>query len=81
MKLALSVDKFEPFKYGANHSIWPVTLVMYNLLNWMSIKQPYFIMLLLISGPTTLCNEINVYLPPEGSIDERHLPEEFELYV
>lgn len=30
VRLALSTDNFEPSRHGANHIIWPVTLLVYN---------------------------------------------------
>lgn len=32
VRLALSTDSFEQFKHEANHSIWPITVVAYDLL-------------------------------------------------
>lgn len=59
---AQSIERFELFKHGASHSIWLVKLVVYNVSPWMSMKQSYFIMPLLILGPTSPGNNIDVYL-------------------
>lgn len=37
---------------------------LYNLLSWMLVIQPYFIMQLLILNPTSPSNDIDVYLHP-----------------
>ena len=64
VRLGLSADGLEPFKHGASHSLWPVTLVVYNLPPWMSMKQPYTQMPLLIPGPQSPGNNIDIYLRP-----------------
>ncbi|KAD4888232.1 hypothetical protein E3N88_20305 [Mikania micrantha] len=46
------------------HSTWPVVLVNYNLPPWMSLKQEYFLLSLLIPGPKSPGNNIDVYLQP-----------------
>lgn len=59
--LVLSTEGSKPFKHWANHSIWLVILVLYkiNIPPSMSMKQPYFIMLLFILGSTSLVNGID----------------------
>jgi len=47
-----------------SYSVWPVVLIPYNLLPWMCMKDPYFIMSTLIPGPKALGNDIDVYLQP-----------------
>ena len=46
------------------HSTWPVVLVNYNLPPWMCMKPEYFILSLLIPGPESPGNNIDVYLQP-----------------
>lgn len=63
IRLALSSDGFNPFKtMNVSHSIWPVILILYNLPPWLVMKQPSFILSLIISGPGSLGNKIDVYL-------------------
>ena len=64
MRLGLSTDGMSLFTYGSPYGIWPVTVVVYNLPPWICIKQEYFIMPLLIPGPNSPCNDIDVYLRP-----------------
>ncbi|XP_059650232.1 uncharacterized protein LOC132295992 [Cornus florida] len=47
-----------------SYSMWPVVLMVYNLPPYKCMKDPYFIMSLLIPGPKSLGNEIDVYLQP-----------------
>ncbi|KAL3360808.1 hypothetical protein AABB24_013989 [Solanum stoloniferum] len=49
---------------SSNHSIWPVVLVTYNLPPWDCMKDSYFMMPLLIPGPKSPGNDIEVYLQP-----------------
>ncbi|XP_075108569.1 uncharacterized protein LOC107821067 isoform X1 [Nicotiana tabacum] len=63
--LGLASDGFQPFgNMSANHSIWPVILATYNLPPWYCMKDPYFMMTLLIPGPKCPGNDIDVYLQP-----------------
>ena len=39
-------------------------LIPYNLPPWMCLKQPFWIMSMIIPGPTSLGNNIDVYLQP-----------------
>lgn len=64
VRLGLSTDGMSPFTHGSPYSIWPVTIVVYNLPPWMCMKQEYFIMPLLIPGPNSPCNDIDVYMQP-----------------
>jgi hypothetical protein len=65
VRLGLASDGFNPFKnMNVAHSTWPVILTPYNLPPWMCMKQPYFILSLLISGPTAPGNNLDVYLEP-----------------
>nr|XP_016486620.1 PREDICTED: uncharacterized protein LOC107806861 [Nicotiana tabacum] len=49
---------------NTNYSIWPVVLVPYNLTPWLCVKQPNFILSMIIPGPRTAGNNIDVYLQP-----------------
>ena len=54
-----------PFgEWGSNHSTWPVTLCMFNILSWLCMKQKYMMMPVLIQGPKQPGNDIDVYLRP-----------------
>ncbi|KAL3849603.1 hypothetical protein ACJIZ3_011485 [Penstemon smallii] len=65
VRLGLASDGFTPFSnMGTSYSIWPVILVPYNLPPWMCMKDPYFMLSMLIPGPKGPGNEIDVYLQP-----------------
>ena len=49
---------------STNHSTWPVTLCIYNLLPWLCMKHTYIMMSLVIQGPHQPGNNIDVYLQP-----------------
>ena len=65
VKLALASDGFNPFSnMSFAESTWSVVLIPYNLPPWMCMKQSFFMLLLLIPRPTTLENDIDLYLQP-----------------
>lgn len=65
VRLGLASDGFNPFgTLSISHSTWPVVLMPYNLPPWLCMKQPYFIMSLLIPGPCAPGNDLDVYLQP-----------------
>ena len=65
VRLALASDGFNPFRtMSVAHSTWPVVLINYNLPPWFSMKPEYFMLSLLISGPKSPGNDIDVYLQP-----------------
>ncbi|XP_073109657.1 uncharacterized protein [Elaeis guineensis] len=65
VRLGLASDGFQPFEnMSTPHSIWPVVLIPYNLPPWQCMKDPYFMMTLLILGPQCPENDIDVYLQP-----------------
>lgn len=65
VRLGLASDGFNPFRtMSVSHSTWPVVLLPYNLPPWMCMKQPYFMLSLLITGPSAPGNNIDVYLEP-----------------
>ena len=47
-----------------NYSMWPVILIPYNLPPWLVMKEPYFMLSLLILSPYQPGNEIDIYLKP-----------------
>ncbi|XP_021838978.2 uncharacterized protein [Spinacia oleracea] len=72
VRLGLSSDGFNPFgMMSTQYSIWPVVLMTYNLPPWLCMKQPYFILSLLIPGPKGPGNDIDVFLEP--LVDELEL--------
>ena len=65
VRLGLASDGFNPFRsMNIVHSTWPVVLMPYNLPPWMCMKQPFFILSVLIDGPKGPGNKIDVYLQP-----------------
>ncbi|CAN1782437.1 hypothetical protein LINPERHAP1_LOCUS15825 [Linum perenne] len=65
VRLALASDGFQPFSNSKKpHSIWPVVLIPYNLPPWMIMKSSNFIISMLIPGPESLGDAIDVYLQP-----------------
>ncbi|KAK9286236.1 hypothetical protein L1049_014622 [Liquidambar formosana] len=65
VRLGLATDGFNPFSNMSNsYSMWPVVVVPYNLPPWKCMKEPFFMMSLLIPGPKSLRNDIDVYLRP-----------------
>ena len=65
VRLGLATDGFNPFsQQSLSHSTWPVIVIPYNLPPWMCMKQPNFMLSLLISGPSAPGNDIDVYLQP-----------------
>jgi hypothetical protein len=65
VRLGLASDGFNPFgNMSTSHNTWPVMLVPYNLPHWMCMKQQYFILSMIIPGPTAPRMNIDVYLQP-----------------
>ncbi|XXG53778.1 hypothetical protein AAC387_Pa03g1819 [Persea americana] len=63
IRLGLASDGINPFgDMSTSYSMWPVILMPYNLAPWMCMKEPFFIMSLLIPGPHQPGNDIDVYL-------------------
>src|SRR5438105_1582329 len=55
VRLGLASDGFNPFGImNISYSTWPVILFPYNLPPWLCLKQPYWIMSMLIPGPIWL---------------------------
>ncbi|XP_071714685.1 uncharacterized protein [Rutidosis leptorrhynchoides] len=49
---------------SVSHSTWPVVLMPYNLPPWLCMKKPFLFLTLLIPGPSTPGNNIDVYMQP-----------------
>lgn len=65
IRLGLSSGGFNPFRtMSISHSTWPIMMVVYNYPPWLCMKLEYTMLLLLIPGPCSLGNDINVYLQP-----------------
>ncbi|XP_021737236.1 uncharacterized protein LOC110703758 [Chenopodium quinoa] len=65
VRLALASDGFNPFRtMSVAHSTWSVVLINYNLPPWVSMKPEYFMLSLLIPGPKSPGNDIDVFLQP-----------------
>lgn len=65
IRLDLAANEFNPFRtLSIAHSTWSVVIIPYNLPPWMCMKQPFFILSMLIDGPKGLGNKIDVFLQP-----------------
>jgi hypothetical protein len=65
VRLGLSSDGFNPFRtMSISHSTWPVLTVAYNLPPWLCMKPEFTMLSLLIPGPQSPGNNIDVYLQP-----------------
>ncbi|KAF5442108.1 hypothetical protein F2P56_036942 [Juglans regia] len=65
VRLGMASDGFNPFNNMAKpYSIWPVILVPYNLPPWLCMKDQFFMTSLIIPGPKSAGNDIDVYLQP-----------------
>ncbi|XP_058202288.1 uncharacterized protein LOC131316841 [Rhododendron vialii] len=65
VRLGLVSDGFNPFgSMSNNYSMWLMILMPYNLPPWKCMKEPFFMMSLLIPGPDSPGNDIDVYLRP-----------------
>ncbi|XP_028120026.1 uncharacterized protein LOC114317487 [Camellia sinensis] len=65
VRLGLAADGFNPYgNMSTSYSIWPVILVPCNLPPWMCMKRSFFILSLLIPGPSSSSNDIDVYMQP-----------------
>ncbi|KAK6778393.1 hypothetical protein RDI58_025111 [Solanum bulbocastanum] len=62
---SLASDGFNPFgTMSTSHSIWLVILVPYNLPPWLCMKQPNFILSMIIPGLRAPENNIDIYVQP-----------------
>ena len=63
--LGLTVNGFNPFgNMSLSYSISTVILTAYNLPHWLSMKDSYFILTLLIPGLQVLGKDMDVFLQP-----------------
>ncbi|GKV41907.1 hypothetical protein SLEP1_g49379 [Rubroshorea leprosula] len=63
ISLGLASDGLNPFQRMSNvYGIWPVILIIYNLPTWSCMKQSSFILSMIISGPKSPRNDIDIYL-------------------
>jgi hypothetical protein len=65
LRFGLSTDGMNSFgEQSYSHSIWPLTLCIYNLPPWLCMKRKFIMMSVLIQGPKQPGNDIYVYLRP-----------------
>jgi hypothetical protein len=65
VRLGLSSDGFNPFRtMSISHSTWPVMMNVYNYPPWLCMKSEFTMLSLLIPGPQSPGNDIDVYLQP-----------------
>ncbi|XP_062120517.1 uncharacterized protein LOC133834781 [Humulus lupulus] len=65
VQLGLATDDFNPFgNMSTTYSMWPVMLVIYNMPPWKCMKSNNLILSLLIPGPKSPGQDIDVYLRP-----------------
>jgi len=65
VRLALASDGFNPFgMISTTYTTWPMIINPYNLPPWLCKKQPYWMMSMLVLGPKSLGNNIDVYFRP-----------------
>ncbi|XP_004488866.1 uncharacterized protein [Cicer arietinum] len=65
IRLGLSSDGFNPFRtMNVSHSTWPVLLIPYIFPPWCCMKAEYSMLSLLIPGPQSPGNNVDVYLQP-----------------
>ena len=65
VRLGLASDGFNPFGVlNVTYTTWPVILIPYNLPPWLCLKQSFWMMSMLIPGPKSPGNNIDVYLQP-----------------
>ena len=65
VRLRLAPDGFNPYgNMSISHSTWPVILIPYNLPPWMCMKRSSFMLSLVIPGPRSPSDDIDVYLQP-----------------
>ena len=65
VRLGLAADGFNPFgMLNVAYTTWPVILIPYNLPPWLCLKQPFWMMSMLIPGPKSPGMNIDVYLQP-----------------
>jgi hypothetical protein len=74
VRLGLASDGFNPFgMLNVTYTTWPVILIPYNLPPWLCLKQPFWMMSMLIPGPKSPGNNSDVYLEPLINELKHHL--------
>jgi hypothetical protein len=65
IRLSLAADGFNRFgMLNVAYTTWLVILIPYNLPPWLCLKQPYWMMSMLIPGPKSPGMNIDVYFQP-----------------
>ncbi|KAL3839245.1 hypothetical protein ACJIZ3_023836 [Penstemon smallii] len=65
VRLGLASDGMNPFSTkSTTYSIWPVIPMVYNLPPWMCMKPDNLILSMIIPGPGSPGNNIDIYLQP-----------------
>ena len=65
VRLGLATDGFNPFgNMSTSYSMWPMVMMPYNMEPWNCMKDPFFMMTLLIPGSNAPGKEIDVYMRP-----------------
>ncbi|KAK2652615.1 hypothetical protein Ddye_012471 [Dipteronia dyeriana] len=74
VRLGIASDGFNPFGNMSNsYSMWPVFVVPYNLPTWKCMKDPFFMMSLLIPEPTAPGIDIDANLKLRHNLDVMHI--------
>ena len=62
-RLGILSDGFNPFRsMSSKHSTWPVMLIPYNLPPWICMKETSLILSMIIPGPASPGNDIDIYI-------------------
>jgi hypothetical protein len=65
IRLGFATDGFNPFsEKNSKYNMWPVFVIPYNLPPWACMREPNFMMALLIPGPTCPGKDFDVFLEP-----------------
>jgi hypothetical protein len=64
VRLGLASDGFNLFGMYVLYITWPVILIPYNLPPWLCLKQSFWMMSMLIPGPKSPGQNIDVYMQP-----------------
>ncbi|GJU85489.1 putative transposon, En/Spm-like, transposase-associated domain protein [Tanacetum coccineum] len=77
VRLGLASDGCNLFRtMTISHSTWPVVLIPYNLPPWLCMKQPSFILYVLIDGPKAHGDKIDIYFTAKGKIEALEIKNE-----
>ena len=65
LRLAVATNGFNPFgNFSTTYSMWPVLVMLLNLLPWECVNPANCFMSLLIPGPKSLGKDFDVFLEP-----------------